>query len=60
MTGNFNLAWGVQRRATDSADAPAVVCQNVTLSYGELAAAMPHAAPSPSPAIASRRVGCAG
>ena len=38
MTGSFNLAWGVHGRATDSADAPAVVCQDVTLSYGKLAA----------------------
>ena len=37
MTGNFNLAWGVYCRAADSADAPAVVCKDVTLSYGELA-----------------------
>lgn len=38
MTGNFNLAGGVYRRLTDSADAPAVVCEGITLSYGELAA----------------------
>jgi D-alanine--poly(phosphoribitol) ligase subunit 1 len=38
MTGNFNLACGVYRHAAASADAPAVVCHGVALSYGELAA----------------------
>jgi amino acid adenylation domain-containing protein len=38
MTGNFNLACGVHRRATGHADAPAVVCRDIALSYGELAA----------------------
>ena len=38
MTGNFNLAGGVHRRATENADAPALVCRDVVLSYGELAA----------------------
>jgi D-alanine--poly(phosphoribitol) ligase subunit 1 len=38
MTRNFNLAWGVYRRATENADAPAVVFQGSTLRYGELAA----------------------
>jgi D-alanine--poly(phosphoribitol) ligase subunit 1 len=38
MTGNFNLAWGVYRRATENADAPAVVFQGSTLRYGALAA----------------------
>jgi D-alanine--poly(phosphoribitol) ligase subunit 1 len=38
MTGNFNLAWGVYRRATENADAPAVVYQGSTLRYGALAA----------------------
>ena len=38
MTGNFNLACDVHRRATESADAPAVVYRDIALSYGELAA----------------------
>ena len=38
MSGNFNLACGVHRHALASADAPAVVCRGVALSYGELAA----------------------
>lgn len=38
MPGNFNLACGVHRRATESADAPAVVCNSLALSYGDLAA----------------------
>ena len=38
MTGNFNLACGVYRRAADNADAPAVVYRDSVLSYGALAA----------------------
>lgn len=38
MPGNFNLAGGVHRRATENADAPALVCRDIALSYGELAA----------------------
>ena len=38
MTGNYNLARGVHRRATENADAPAVVYRDIALSYGELAA----------------------
>jgi D-alanine--poly(phosphoribitol) ligase subunit 1 len=37
MTGNFNIACGVYRRAIENADAPAVVYRGSALSYGELA-----------------------
>jgi D-alanine--poly(phosphoribitol) ligase subunit 1 len=38
MTGNFNLACGVYRRAVNDTDAPAVVFRDSVLSYGALAA----------------------
>ena len=37
MNGNFNLALGVHRCATENPDAPAVVYRDIVLSYGELA-----------------------
>lgn len=37
MTSNFNLAGGVHRHAAENADAPALVCRDLALSYGELA-----------------------